>query len=135
MTYYSGSNGFLEFAGQRIGRVANWSITATTDLKDDSRVGDCEKSYKPGATTYSGNAAIWYYSDTPEPLLSVLFKTGEVNPSPAQFKLGWGGSGFAEKKLVFDAYITDAALSCQVGEVMQAQISFTVDGQLEEVQL
>jgi len=135
MSYYTGTHGYLEFAGQRIGRVANWSIDAATELKDDSRVGDCEKSYKPGATTYSGSASVWYYADTPAPLLGVLFKTGEVDPSPAEFKLGWGGNGLAEKKLRFNAYITNAAVSCQVGEAMQAQISFTVDGQLQEVQL
>lgn len=135
MSYYSGSNGYLEFAGQRIGRVANWTIDATTELKDDARVGDCAKTYKPASTTYSGSAALWYYADMPEPLLSVLFRTNEVASTPAQFRLGWGGNGVPDKNLRFNAYITSSSISCQVGEVMQAQVNFTVDGPLLEVAL
>jgi hypothetical protein len=44
--------------------------------------------------------------------------------------LGWG-----EKAVSFTALLTSGELSCQVGEVMQAQVSFSVCGDLKGVAL
>lgn len=133
--YYSGSDGFLEFNNQRIGRVANWQLDAGRDLTDVSRVGDCEKTFIPGAVTYSGSASIWYYEDTPAPLLGVLFTTGEPSKDAVTFTLGWGGLGRPLKKVVFNAFITQSSFGCSTGEVMQTNISFNVTGSLSEVLL
>jgi hypothetical protein len=133
MSYYAGSDGYLEFEGQRVGRVARWSLDASMDLRDDSRVGDCEKRFKPGSCTYTGSASVWYYSDSPAAVLGVLFKTGTADPPPVEFVLGWGAGSKQRKRIKCDGFITNASLACEVGQVMQAQVSFTVDGQLQEV--
>lgn len=124
MGYYSGVDGFLESEGVRIGRVASWSLSADVELYDKSKVGDCVKSYEPGPRTITGSASIWYYNDEPKSLLSKVLNTGDP-AGPFDMRLGWGA-----KQVSFKAIVTSANVSCEVGAVMQAQISFQVNGAL-----
>ena len=131
MSFYTGQDGKLTFKGTKVARVQSWSITRTTRLDDDSKVGDCEKSYTPGPAESTGTAVIWYYKDDSgqEKLLKCLFNTGEAMDA-ARFKLGWG-----DKSVEFDGIVTSSTITCQAGAVMQANIQFTVSGKLIGVTL
>jgi len=129
MSFYTGQDGSLHFDGTKVARVQSWSITASATLNSDTKVGDCVKKYKPGATEYRGNALVWYYADAPKPLLERLFNTSDASDSAA-FSLRWGG-----KKLDFNGIVSSATITCQSGAVMQANIQFVVDGNLTTVSL
>ena len=129
MGYRTGTDGYLEEEGRRIGRVVAWSVSSDVELNDTSKVGDCERSYESGARTITGSASIWYYNDEPSSLMEKALGTSE--PGGA-FKmcLGWG-----DKKLVFDALLTRASVACEIGSAVQAQIAYQVSGGIAEAVL
>ncbi|MFZ9260901.1 MAG: hypothetical protein ACO23G_10740 [Limnohabitans sp.] len=129
MPFYTGQHGSIEVDGVVIAKVQSWSFSSSLELKDVSKVGDCESSYEPGKRNSQGSAQIWYYDDAPKPLLAKLLNTGGA-AGAFTMRLRWG-----PKRLTFPAIITSADVTCSVGEVMSAAIGFTVNGKLTEAVL
>jgi hypothetical protein len=129
MPFYTGQHGSIEVDGVVVAKVQSWSFDSTLELKDTSKVGDCETSYAPGKRTSQGSAQIWYYDDAPKPLLSKILNTGDAEGA-FTMRLRWGN-----KRLTFPAIVSSASVTCSVGEVMSAAIGFTVSGKLTEVVL
>ncbi len=130
-SFYSGKDGSL-FVGQtRVARVSNWSLSASVEALEVTDLGQSERSYTPGLKSATGACSIFYYEDAPVELVSKVIKTGPaVEDDVVRLSLRWG-----PKKIDIDAYITKADIACQVGSVMQAQISFTITGDYQEVVL
>jgi len=125
MTCYTGKDGSLTVDGTRLARAASWQISTSLELYDVSRVGDCEKKYKGGAKVHTGTATIWYDTESDQIIRNLMSGSSGQNSSPVSFVLGWGAGAFR-----FNAWLTDASVTCQVGAVTQAQISFQVEGEL-----
>jgi len=129
MPFYTGQHGSIEVDGVTVAKVQAWSFSSSLELRDVSKVGDCDPKYEPGKRESQGTASIWYYDDAPRSLLSKLLNTGEA-AGAFTMRLRWG-----PKRLSFSAIVTSAAVTCSVGEVMSASIAFTVNGRLTEAQL
>jgi hypothetical protein len=122
--FFSGKDGTLTYNGTAVAKVSNWSISANVDTLETTILSDSDRSYVPGLRTISGSATIFYYDVAPKPLLERIIKTTEVTESDAlTIKLGWGS-----KNIQGTCIITNAEITCAVGEIMQTTIQFQFSG-------
>ena len=132
--YFSGKDGSLTFNGERVGKVASWSLSAKVEAMEVTSLADTARDFTPGIKDASGSASIWCYQESTgaataaSPLLSKVFRTGATSDADVyRMALEYG-----THKLTFDCILTTADLACSVGAVMQANISFQVCGDLIE---
>lgn len=132
MTYYTGRDGSLFQGDTQIARVQTWSITAQVEPIETTDLGSNAREYVPGVKNATGTATIFYYLDAPKSLISKVLKTGAPNQTtdPVAMSLRWG-----PKRLDFTAVLTQVDITCQIGEAMQAQISFNVTGDMTTITL
>ena len=123
MAIYSGKDGSFEVDDSPVGRVRSWSLSSSVETLEVTDLGDEARSYIPGLKSATGSASLIYHDDNTEisDVLDDCITTG--TPGLAKLELIWG-----TKKLEFNAYITSANITCSVGEVMSADISFTMSG-------
>lgn len=131
MAFTSGRDGSLYVDGTKVARVSNWSLSGSVETLEVTNLGDNERNYTPGLKTSQGTASIFYYDDAPKILISKVFKTGAATDADmVQLSLRWG-----KRKIDVNAFITQADVSCQVGSVMQANVSFQVTGEYAALEL
>lgn len=129
--YFSGRDGSLWVDGTRLGRVANWSLSSSVETLEVTDLGANERSYVPGLKSATGSATLFYYDDSPKALLSKVIRTSAPSEADVvRLSLRWG-----TKKVDVNAIVDKADISCQVGNVMQAAVSFTVTGNYADVVL
>lgn len=131
MSYLSGKDGKLIYNGVLLAKVANWSLTANVDALEVTSLADVARDYTPGLKAASGSCTVWYYDNAPVSLLSKVVRTG----APTDADILTMQLGFGAKSVTFKCLLTSAALSMSVGEVLQAQVSFNVCGNLSGVAL
>ena len=138
MSFFSGRDGSLFVGGTRMGRVASWSLTANVDTLETTSLGDNERNYTPGLKAATGSASIFYHSDASTnttlsvaDLINKVIKTGAATDADVvTLSLRWD-----DRRIDVNAIINSADLSSQVGSVMQANISFTVTGDYQDIDL
>ena len=124
MTYYSGKDGALTYAGVTVAKVGNWSVSSTVETLDVTNLSLSDRAFVPGLRSSTGSATIFYHDQAPVPLLSRILKTAGVTETDIlTIRLGWGVNAIESACI-----ITSAELSCAVGEVMQATIQFQFTG-------
>ena len=124
MTYFSGKDGTLAYAGVTVAKVGNWSVSSTVETLDVSNLSLSDRAFVPGLRSSTGSATIFYHDVAPVPLLSRILKTtGVTETDILTIRLGWGANAVESACI-----ITSAELSCAVGEVMQATIQFQFTG-------
>jgi len=130
MAVFSGKDGSMQWAGGGVVRVRNWSVQSTFDTLEVSDLGDIAREYVPGLKAATGTATIFYHDDNSSlrNLLDNCITTGV--PQPASLDLRWGS-----KRLTFDAYVNSASITCNTGEVMSAELSFTMTGDYKTISL
>ena len=123
MAVFSGRDGSLSFAGTAVSRVRNWSLTSNVDALETTDLGKIARTYEPGLKGATGQASIFYHDDNTslQALLDNCITTG--NPAKGEMLLKWG-----TKQLKFTCVVTSVAITCSTGEVMSAEVSFTMDG-------
>lgn len=121
MTVFSGKDGSLEFGGEVTTRVRNWTLNSTFDTLEITDLGDTYRSYRPGLKGASGSATLFYHDDddTLSNILDNCISTGE--PAAGAMSLKWG-----DKQIEFSAWINQVSITCSTGEVMSANITFTM---------
>ncbi len=148
--YFSGQHGNLEVAYSyggayySIGSLKNWSYTTQQQTLDTTSLADTDKTLINGVRTTTGQASLLYYEEDGSSsnvylLGAQLVKTGLANnpeaddygtradqPQRVLVKLSLpGGAAGADKRTVaMWAYITSFAMTCSVGEVVSADISW-----------
>lgn len=131
MALFSGKSGRLRWDNAAVVRVSNWSIDSTVDLLDVTDLGGTARTYTPGLKSATGSMSIFYHDDD-DSLKNLLDNLISVdrNPQSGKLELRW-----SNKSLVFNAFLTNAVIGCVTGEVMKAEVSFTMDGNFESVEL
>jgi len=154
MSYFSGRNGKLSIKDadassyREIGRMRDWTVSATTDTVDTTCLMDLDKTILPGLRSYSGTATLLYYNTGTNSVTDIenitrdTFKAGNSGYTNAEFgntankpetvklqlKLdNRGGSGNSRIIEMF-AVITAFNMTCSVGEVVSADIAWTGHG-------
>lgn len=153
MSYFSGRNGQLSIKDadsnnyRAIGRLRNWTVSAATETIDTTCLYDLDKTILPGLRSYSGSATLLYYnvpnndmSDI-ESITKDTFKEGNSQYQNAEFgntaakpetvkielKLNTRGKDNTKKIEMF-AVVTGFNMTCSVGEVVSADVSWTGHG-------
>jgi hypothetical protein len=124
MGFFSGRDGSLYVGTAQVARVGNWSLSSNVETLDVTDLGSVAREFTPGLKASTGSASIFYYDDAPTSLLSKVIKKGAATDEDmVRLSLRWG-----TKRVDVNAFINQGEVTCQTGEVMQAQISFTVTG-------
>lgn len=130
MAVFSGKDGSMQWAGGAVARVRNWSVQSTLDTLETTDLGDDAREYVPGLKSATGSASIFYHDDNTSlrTLLDNCIDTG--TPTSALLDLRWG-----DKRLAFNAYVTSVSITCNTGEVMSADVNFTMTGDYSVITL
>ena len=130
MGVFSGKDGSMTWAGGAVARVRNWSVQSAFDTLDITNLGENAKSYAAGLKSASGSATIFYHDDNTSlsALLDNCITTG--TPTEAALDLRWG-----TKRLAFNAFVNSVSITCSTGEVMSAELSFTMTGDYTTITL
>lgn len=130
MGVFSGKDGSMKWTNGAVARVRNWSLQASFDTLDTTNLGEIAREYTAGLKGATGSATIFYHDDnnTLRDLLNSCIR-GAV-PAANTLELLWG-----QKKLVFAAFINNVTITCNTGEVMSADVSFTMTGDYTTITL
>lgn len=130
MAVFSGKDGSMQWAGGAVARVRNWSVQSSLETLETTNLGDDARAYEPGLKTATGSATIYYHDDNTslQTLIDNCINTG--TPTSALLDLRWGA-----KRLAFNAYVTSVSITCSTGEVMSAEVSFTMTGDYTTITL
>jgi hypothetical protein len=131
MAYISGKDGSITYDGVKLAKVANWTLSSQVEALEVTSLADTARDYTPGLKSATGSCAVWYYDDAPVSLLEKVIRTDTpTDADKLTMKLGYGTNS-----ITFECLITGAELSMVVGEVLQAQLSFQVCGDMTGVDL
>ena len=141
--YFSGQHGVMRIAKaggtmRGVGKLKNWSYTSQQQTLDTTTLQDTDKLLLNGVRSASGQASLLYYKETISNVSKIggnLISTGPKNydsggfgvntpPQLCDIQLEVEGGGTIG---VF-CYVTSFAMTCSVGEVVSADISFEVHG-------
>ena len=156
MSYFSGRNGKLSIKDadqgdgsyRAIGRLRDWTVSAQTETIDTTCLMDLDKTILPGLRSCSGSATLLYYntgSNTRTDIYNITldtFKAGNNGYTNAEFGNTAGQPETVKLRLALDnragsgnsriiemfAVITGFNMTCSVGEVVSADISWTGHG-------
>ena len=123
MAVFSGQDGVLVFNGETQVRVRNWSFTSNVDTLETTDLGDDARKYTAGLKTATATATIMYHDDnnTLRNILQTAVRSD--TPTSHRLELRWD-----DKDCDFNAFITSVNVTCSVGEVMTADLSFQMTG-------
>lgn len=141
--YFSGQHGVMEISSAsgtpvRVGRLKNWTYTVQQQTLDTTSLQDTDATLVNGVRSASGQASLLYYSEAVSNVERVggpLIKTGGTSPDSSNFGVN-AQPELCKIRLTVDgggaigiyAYITSFAMTCSVGEVVSADVSFQVHG-------
>lgn len=123
MAVFSGKDGSLKFEGAAIARVRSWSMQSIIEPLDTTNLGQIAREYTAGLKGATGTASIYYHDDntTLVGVLNNCLTTGA--PASGAMELL-----FSTKALKFNCLINTVTVTCSTGEVMAAEIGFTMTG-------
>ena len=129
MSYLTGRDGKITYDGTQLAKVASWSLSSQVEALEVTSLADFARDYTPGLKSASGSCSVWMYDDAAKSLLEKVIRTD----APTEADKLTMTLGFGAKSVSFQCLITGAELAMTVGEVMQAQVSFQVCGDLTGV--
>nr|BAR35301.1 phage major tail protein 2 [uncultured Mediterranean phage uvMED] len=136
--FYSGQHGAFYMNGNKTAAVRAWSFSTTSAILATTTLGDVDSSAIYGVRNTTGTATLLFYkhSDgkTNMGLVEKLVKASGKEPAKAELRLFWGEDGETHA-IRGDALITNATMTCSVGEVLQAQVTYQFTGSLTEASL
>ncbi len=132
MAFSSGINGKLYLGGTLLGQVKNWQWSTAQTLLDTTYLSDTDKTVAPGLRTTTGSCSLHYYGQgsSAGTLINKIVKTGGAASTQVTFKLEVDG-----KNIEVPAFISNASMSCAVGEVVSVEINFEANGSVTSMTL
>ena len=130
---------------QVVAKVSRWTFTSSTATLDVTCLGDTDRTFREGIRSASGNAQIFYYTNSSSSLtnLSALleYQLGDrdavgqgflSDDEPEKFSLKFLMGRGTENPyyLIGRCAITSFQLTMGVGEVASANIAFDINGAL-----
>ena len=131
MSYLTGRDGSITYAGVKLAKVASWSLSSQVEALEVTSLADAARDYTPGLKSASGSCSIWYYGDNAKALLSKVVRTD----APSNTDIVEMTLGFGVDSATFKALITSVDLGMAVGSVMQASLNFNACGDMTAVVL
>lgn len=143
--YFSGTQGELYIDGVKAAKVRNWSFSSSLGLLDTTTLGDTDSTSTPGIRTNTGSCQLFYYSPTGTPsennsastLINKLLKAGTdgvaAEAQEVVLRLAVTEGAGTASHIQGPAYLTSVSMTCSVGEVLSADVSFQINGAFTEV--
>lgn len=155
--YFSGQNGQLKISGAvgtayyNVGSLKNWSYTTQQQTLDTTALFDTDKTSIHGVRSTTGQASLLYYEEagngtsnlvllggglvkegvvSNDPVSSGVGTTGPA-PTPVLIQLSLPGGkpgGVNPRTVGMWAHITSFTMTCSVGEVVSADVSWEAIG-------
>ncbi len=140
MPFFTGQSGAMFFGAtagaqpsQKIAKVREWSFDGVVDLGETTSLGDFARTNTPTLKSGTGSATIYYYTldasetgqATASTLLQKVIRTGansDADRVTLELRIDTG------KLIRITAFINNATIGSTTGEVTNAQIQFTMDG-------
>lgn len=132
---YTGIDGALYADNVKVARVAEWSFSGEADVLETTSLGDFARNYVYGVQSFSGSATVFYYENSSnqiegESLMSDVIRTTQTPTEPThELELRFE-NGSQTRSVKFKCALNSVEISASSGEIIQAQISFTVCGPL-----
>lgn len=147
--FYSGQHGQLQIKSAdsgnfaKVGNLKNWSINFTMPVLDTTCLEDTDRTVLHGVRSFSGQSSLLYYSENNSNLRlmtrDLIYGKNKGSNDYSNKNFGqatepelshlilrlWDG---ATRDISVFAYITSFTISCQVGEVVTADLSFEGHG-------
>jgi hypothetical protein len=130
---YTGRDGRLLLGSDTLVKVTSWTIQADLETLEITTLGDAQRNYVPGVQSFSGSAALIYYTDVDSTndastlLRKIINTTGVTTADVVTLTLRLV-DGNTNSDITLNAYITSASIGANVGEICSAQISFQGTG-------
>jgi len=137
---YTGIDGALYVDDVRVARVSEWSFSANADVLETTSLGDFARDYVYGVQSFTGSATIFYYENASNliegrTLLTDVVRTSQTPTEPThvlELRLSGGSTNRAVK---FKCALNTVEITATTGEIIQANVSFTVCGALTTANL
>ena len=137
---YSGIDGSLLIDGTKVGRVKNWSFNGSVDTLETTSLADFARNYSAGLQSYAGSATLFYYQNDANVIEgAALFgdvmridRTPEDTRTDLRLRFE---NGNKTREVRFQCILNQVDISATAGEVVEANINFTVCGPLTAVSL
>ena len=147
--FYSGAQGLMFIDGVKAAKVRSWSFSSSMGLLDTTTLGDTDATSRPGIRTNSGSCQLFYHipddgdisKNSASVLIDKLLKAGVDGVAPEaeevvlKLAISDGSSTVGAKHIQGSVYLTSVSMSCAVGDVLSADVSFQVNGAFSEVAL
>ena len=151
--FYSGTQGQMFIDGVKAAKVRSWSLSSSLDLLPTTTLGDTDSTSTPGIRTNSGSCSLFYYApvdglagdNSCSTLIRKLLKqkasgdeaglAPEAEKVTLRLAITESPTSTGVKHIQGEVYLTSVSMSCAVGEVFSADVSFQCDGAWTEVAL
>lgn len=133
---FTGIDGALYADGNKVARVSAWSFSASAAVLPTTTLGDYAATAIYGIQSFSGNCSVFYYEGDAgaidgSALMSDVMRTTQTPTEPTHELVLRYENGAATHEVKFKCLLNQVAIAATAGDIVSAQISFTVTGPLQ----
>lgn len=141
--FFTGRTGSIEVAGNIIMKCRDWSLEATVELLSTNTIDTYANTFVPGVKGATGSATLLYYrKQSNDPAThrdaswimnkSGLLRKGSIETNDRAFFVLNVGTD-PKDDISFYGYVTSIGVTISTGELSTVPITFTVDGEYQDV--
>ena len=132
---FTGIDGALYLDGNKVGKITEWSFDGEVDTLECTTLGDFARKYVYGVQSFSGSCTLLYYEADAgaivgSGLLTDVIRTTQTPTEPTHRMELRYLNGAVNHSVTFDCLLPSVSIAAQVGEIITAEVSFTVNGPL-----
>ena len=137
---FTGIDGALYLEGNKVARVSNWALQASADTLDTTTLGDHARTSVYGIQAFGGSCTIYYYEDDKGKiqggdLLGDVLRTDRTPVDKKHSMELRFENGASPHRVSFDCLLNQVSIAASAGQIITAQVSFTVTGPLKTASL
>ena len=133
---FTGIDGALYCDGNKVAKVASWTFAASAASLNTTTLGDFAATSVYGIQSFTGSCTIYYYEGNGgqidgSALMTDVLRTTQTPTEPThELELRYQ-NGATTHEVKFKCLLNQVAIAASAGEIVTAQISFTVTGPLQ----
>jgi len=132
---FTGIDGALYADGNKVAKITDWAFNGNVDTLECTTLGDFARKYVYGVQSFNGNCTLLYYEDDARnivgsQLITDVVRTTQTPTEPTHTLELRYNNGAKIHKVSFDCLLPTVSIAAQVGEIVTANVSFTVNGPL-----
>ena len=132
---FTGIDGALYADGNKVAKVTDWAFQGSVDTLECTTLGDFARKYVYGVQSYSGSCTVLYYETDARAIvgsemLTDVMRTTQTPTEPTHTLELRYENGAKVHSVSFNCLLPSVSVAAQVGEIVTASVSFTVNGPL-----